>query len=329
MAKVFLLTTAEPPPADRPFAGRDFVRMASAASADRFRVHTTTDDPEEADVILFVGAAHADLRDVRRHGFVRHFREKCFLFESGDRVIPFLPGVYACAEKGWFPPQRTRTGFYLRVFENEAVVHEPVIPDDANLFSFVGRVDNAAVRRRIAELHDPRGFVADTSRDTIAQTDDAAGANAERWSRYAGVLRQSRFVLCPRGLGTSTWRLFEAMKAGRAPVILSDAWIPPDGPPWEAFSIWVRERDVATIPELLAARESEAAAMGTRARVEWENWFSREVAFHRTVESCLAIARKRRLPESVLRLPVYAQLLRPFFLRHFVLGGIKRALLGP
>jgi hypothetical protein len=326
MATVLLLTTAEPPPADRPFAGRDFVRMQSAAAADRFGIHTTTGDPEEAEIILFVGAAHADLRDVRGHPFVRNFREKCFLFESGDRVIPFLPGVYACAEKGWFSPQRTRTGFYLRVFENEAAVHEPQIADDAYLFSFVGRVDNAPVRRRIADLRAPRGLVVDTSADAIPQTDAAAGANAERWQRYAGVLRQSRFVLCPRGLGTSTWRLFEAMKGGRAPVILSDAWIPPDGPPWETFSIRVPERDVATIPELLAARESEAEAMGARARLEWQNWFSREVAFHRTVEWCLAIARERRLPESVMRLPVYAQLLRPFFLRHFVLGRMKRRL---
>jgi hypothetical protein len=326
MARVLLLTTADPPPAGRPFAGRDFVRMQSAAAADRFGVHTATSDPEEAEIILFVGAGHADFRDVRRHPYVRRFREKCFLFESGDRVIPFLPGVYACAEQGWFSPQRTRTGFYLRVFENEAVVHEPQIPNDAYLFSFVGRVDNAAVRRRIADLRHPRGFVADTSGDAAPQTDAAAGPNAERWNRYAGVLRRSRFVLCPRGLGTSTWRLFEAMKAGRAPVILSDAWIPPEGPPWEAFSIRVRERDGASIPALLAARESEAAAMGAQARLEWENWFSREVAFHRTVEWCLAIARERHLPESILRLPVYAQLLRPFFLRHFVLGGIKRAL---
>jgi hypothetical protein len=329
MARVLLLTTAdETKPETRPFAGRDFPRFEAAAAVDRFHVHSRTDDPTEADVILFVGVARTDFSDVRKHPYVRRFREKCFVFESGDRVLPFLPGVYACAETRWFSAQRTAGGFYLRVFENDSIVHDPVIPDDAWLFSFVGRASNAPVRRALATLMDPRGKIVDTSREAVQQTDDAAGGNAERWNRYVSILQKSCFVLCPRGIGTSSWRLFESMKAGRAPVILSDDWRRPLGPCWEDFSITVAERDAKAIPSILRRHEARAAEMGLRARQEWESWFSREVAFHRVVDWCLGIVRARRASERVLRLTALPQLLRPFHFRHIVLAGIRRRIVG-
>jgi hypothetical protein len=112
---------------------------------------------------------------------------------------------------------------------------------------------------------------------------------------------------------------------GRVPVILSDDWIPPSGPTWESFSIRINESDYAQIPHLLEQREAESVTMGNLARKEWEEWFSDEVAFHRIVESCLDIARERRIPESVARWPVYLQYLRPFHLRR-LLGARYRAL---
>lgn len=313
-----MLTTAGD--SARPFAARDFERLSAAASVDRFGVHALTASADDADLILFVGAAHNDFRDVRAHPHVRRFREKCFLFDASDRVIPYLPGVYACAEKRWFPRNRTRGGFFLRVFENDAIVHEPGIPDDAWLYSFVGNANNARVRRAIVAMKDERSLLVDTSREEVAQTDAASGANAERWSRYADVMRRSQFILCPRGIGTATWRLFEAMKAGRAPVILSDDWVAPDGPRWNDCSLRIAERDAARLPEILREHESRAVAMGQRAREEWEAWFSREVAFHRVVEWCVDIARTRRAPEGLLRFGAYAQMARPFFLRHHVLS---------
>jgi hypothetical protein len=115
------------------------------------------------------------------------------------------------------------------------------------------------------------------------------------------------------------------MRMGRVPVILSDGWIPPSGPHWENFSIRVKERDFARIPRLLEQREADSVTMGNLARNAWEEWFSDEVAFHRIVESCLDIARERRIPERLARWPVYLQYLRPFHLRR-MLGAQYRAL---
>jgi hypothetical protein len=143
--------------------------------------------------------------------------------------------------------------------------------------------------------------------------------------RYAEVTKASKFVLCPRGLSPSSIRLFETMRIGRVPVILSDAWLQPLGPEWTKFSIRVAERDSKKIPKILEDREGEAMAMGELARKEWERWFSEEVLFHQLVELCLDIKRKRTIPESVARWGAYLHYLQPFHFRRMV-GAALRAL---
>ncbi|SDW04535.1 Exostosin family protein [Thiocapsa roseopersicina] len=106
-------------------------------------------------------------------------------------------------------------------------------------------------------------------------------------------------MLCPRGFGSSSFRLFEAMKTGRAPVILADDWIPPVGPEWDRFAIIVPESDVTSLPQLLEAREAESVNMGELARDAWETWFGKSVVFQSTVDWILDLQRDRLLPESV------------------------------
>jgi len=138
-------------------------------------------------------------------------------------------------------------------------------------------------------------------------------------------LRDSRFILCPTGAGTSTPRFFEAMKAGRVPVILSDNWVAPEGPRWQAFSLRVPERDVRLLPQILEQHETRAAAMGMLAREEFERWFSETVCFHRIVEWCLDIRRSRRLPERLMQRVVLWQLLLPFNFRRKLVPAVRRA----
>jgi hypothetical protein len=265
---------------------------------DRFRVHVKVGDPEEADAILFVENSHYQddpfFRAVRRHPWVRAHREKCFMYNEHDRPYCVLPGVYCSAPAGAFDPRRQRACGYVRLL-NPCIegAAARLVPD--LLFSFVGR-RNARVRGAILELRHPDGMVEDTSTfDAFASAADPGPAHR----RYAEVLARSRFVLCPRGVGTSSIRLFETLQAGRVPVILSDAWVPPRGPAWDEFSLRVPEREVAGLPALLQAEEGRWSEMARRAREAWEEWFAPEVVFHRTVESCAELLRVRRLPEAV------------------------------
>jgi hypothetical protein len=191
----------------------------------------------------------------------------------------------------------------------------------------MGSTRNAPIRRRLATLSHPRSFFQNTTEDfdrvLYGKMDKRERLDYDR--RYAELTKASKFVLCPRGLSAASIRLFETMRIGRVPVILSDDWVPPVGPLWEKFSIRVAEREFARIPHLLEQRESEAVAMGELARKAWEEWFSDEVLFHRLVESCLDIQRRRRIPESLARWPAYLQFLRPLHLRR-LLGAQYRAL---
>ncbi len=291
------------------------------AAVDRFGVHSVVEDPAAADLILFVENSHygddSFFRTLRRHPWVRAYREKCFMYNEHDLPYCALPGLYSSMPARWFDSSRQRAWAYIYTRNPylEDVARANASPD--LLFSFVGR-RNAPVRSRIFELNDDEAEL---------QDDSAFDAYRERLNRgdvplrFARTLGRSRFVLCPRGIGTGTNRLQEVMQSARVPVIIADAWVAPTGPDWAKFSIRVAEKDVPGIPALLRAHDAQWSTMAAAARSAWEEWFAPDVTFHRMVEACADIFRTRRVPEAESqRLP------RPFPL---YAGYRARALLRP
>ena len=295
-------------------------RLRESQSADRFGVHTLTDDPGAADLILFVRPLGEGtiFPYLFRHPLVRRYRRKCYLYDPNDRIVPLLPGIYPSVERAWDDPGRTRSGPYLLAEENPFLDEDHHDAPRSYLYSFLGTYFSAPVRSDLGRLDDPRGLCRDTFREgeqIWRHGTPEDGRNFRR--RYLETTWASHFVLCPRGYGASSIRLFETMRAGRPPVILADAWVAPEGPCWERFSVRVAEADWRSLPALLAAREPAAAQMGRLARQQWEEWYSPPVLFHRLVEDCLGIARARRLPEPVATWVAALQMLRPSHQRHW------------
>jgi len=318
MAKVLLLCLADEDASDHSYQRGAYTRLKQSADMGKAH-HILVQDPREANIILFAELYLTFAFNVRRHPYYKSYRNKCFAFSIADNVIPFVPGVYASIEKSWYSPRRVRSGFYLSILENPHAHFEsaPVARD--LLYSFVGSVNTAPARERLAKLQHPRSVFIDTSKESLAT--QSTGTDAQRdifWKTYADIARRSQFVLCPRGRGTSSVRLFETMKMGRAPVILSDQWVPPEGPQWEQFALRIPEKDAANVPKILEEREAEAAAMGVKARQEWERWFAPDAVFDTVVDWCLRIKNARRLPEDLARLTVYPQLLRKTFFRRYL-----------
>ena len=320
MARVFLLSVTSGKQGSEYNRGV-FRKLHESAAIDTFRVHALTNDPALADLILFAELYGAGpyFEAVRKHSLMKKFREKCFLFCSNDFVIPFLPGIYASIEKRW-SSSRTAPGFYLGVSENKFVTPTPPGDDLPYLYSFVGAAENAPVRRHLQTVTHPRSVFCDTSEDYQRALHGRFTSEEEHdyWQRYAATSKASKFVLCPRGLGVSSVRLFDTMRMARVPVILSDDWVEPLGPCWDKFTVRIPEKDFARVPELLETREAEAVPMGLLARAQWEEWFSEQACFHRVVEWCLQIKERRRLPERWARFLPYIQFLRPFHFRHFL-----------
>ena len=317
MAHVVLLSAT---PADDPTPDHlaPLADLQKRAECDRRGVHHVARDPDTADLILFVESYGAGwhFERVRRHPLTQQYREKCFLFCSNPYVIPFLPGIYTGLHKRW-ASARTVSGFHLGSAENEFATFTAPTSELPYLYSFVGSIENASVRRELARLKHPRGYFQDTTAQFVrVLRREMPTAERQAYHRqYADVAKASKFVLCPRGLSVSSIRLFETMRMGRVPVILSDGWVESPGPAWDKFAIRVPERNSRHLPRLLEEREHEAVAMGELARQQWMDWFSEETAFHTAVEWCLVIKARRRIPERFARWSPYLQYLRPFHFR--------------
>jgi hypothetical protein len=315
MATVYILSTKPwPGPGRGPYKA-----LLEYARQDRFGIHQRTTDPDDADLILFVeyDASQPFLQRVRQHPLVKRHRERCFVVSERDHTFPFLPGLYTSVPRRWYRPDRMRSGPYLDMFiDEEHVVHHPLDTDSPDyLFSFTGSFNTAPVRERLQKLsgHE-QGVVRDTAKraeaiDAIVDQAAREEARSRFRKEYADLMADSLFVLCPRGRAPTSVRLQDTMKIGRVPVILSDEWVPPEGPDWNTFSLRVAEQNVEQIPDLLEEHEHEASIMGARARTAWEDWFAPDVLFHRVAEWCLDIQAERSLPESLLRLTAWWQLL--------------------
>ncbi len=318
MSKVLLLSLAEETPEDNSYLRGAYTRLKESANLGRSR-HELVDDPGVADIILFAEMHLIFAFKVRRHPYYKSYREKCFAFSIADYVLPFVPGVYASIEKKWYSPRRVRTGCYLSIQENPYANFDPAPTGQDLLYSFIGSANTSPTRASLSRLQHPRSIFIDTSSESLPIL--SAGTPEQKaafFKRYADIARRSKFVLCPRGMGTSSIRLFEMMRMGRAPVILADAWIPPEGPRWEQFSIRIPEAEAPNVPRILERRENEAVAMGLKAREEWQRWFSPEAVFNTVVDACLEIKAARRLPEFLACLMIYPQLLRPHFFRAYL-----------
>jgi Exostosin family len=278
---------------------------------------TLADDPGTADVILFAEShpSHDPLfYQVALHPVRRRYATKCVLYSDIDNVFPLLRGLFPCLKAADADPARFRgAAYYGQVEENPFVVARPLAVPSRHLAMFSGARTHPVRSRLLAMLADQPAFCV---RDTTGMASwQLSHEEKIRYQRtYAEEIVDAAFVLCPRGSGPSSYRLFEAMKAARCPVIIADDWTPPAGPDWAACSLRVCEADLAALPEMLAAARPHASALGENARDAWDRHFSPAVAFQVIARQChellLAGGSARYSWEQIARSPLWRRALR-------------------
>lgn len=229
-------------------------------------------------------------------------RSRLFVYSTDDRPLLWAPGVYASAPRSRAQAGPFRGGHYLVHHSIEAgglTISYTDPATAARLWSFVGSVANCPrVRAHVVGLDDPRSLRADTSewhRQTRWNWQRSEAVKGQRAFReYQAALRDSLFVACPRGVGPSSMRIFEAMQAGRCPVIISDEWLPPPLVDWSACSIQITEAQVQQLPQRLRQHEHRGADLGRRARLEWERWFAPGRVLDFLVAACNDIRASRQ-----------------------------------
>ena len=265
----------------------EFTRLVTCRSIDRFGVHPAAGTPEEADIIIFAEVAEISgpTNDrIRKSPTFGAFSRKCVQFNPRLLSVPVVPGIYASMSRRFSVRGHAATSHYLQITLESDDIGVAPFGERPYLFSFCGSVDTWAGRRRIMNLASANAFLRDTSMGKETRAGTSGYADSDFRAGYVRSLHESLFVLCPRGDSPTSLRLFEVMKAGRVPVIVSDDWARPTGPDWDSFSVTVREEEVETIPEVLAALEPRAREMGTRARRAHDEWFAADVSYHRIVE---------------------------------------------
>ena len=277
-----------------------FAKLAAIAEP---RLHTVVDSAEEADLIIITDVADTDrfapernrFLTLREHPLVHRYPDRTFAYCDGDRPIPFVRGVYVSARQSRWHLGRVASAMYVSEWENEQV---GMATDQRDLlFSFLGR-SGVPVRQRLLE-HDwrrPDVMVQDTTPYRLWMD----GHDRRRQWDYAETSRRSKFVICPRGAGAATMRLFEVMQMGVAPVVLSDRWLLPAGPRWNDFAVLVPECDVDRLDHILEGYGDRWRQMGRLARQEWLRWFSPPRRFNYIVDQMVAIGERAVVPERLV-----------------------------
>ncbi|WP_439882581.1 exostosin domain-containing protein [Pontibacter sp. MBLB2868] len=264
--------------------------------------HLIVSEPEEADIILFVDFEASNyFKSLREHHLVKKMLEKCYVYTETDIVIPFLPGVYTSAETSFINLKRLKNYCYLsRHSYSKNSYIAPRGEEKEYLFTFLGG-STSLIRKRLYNINfkQPKILVEDT---THYQHWNYTQANRDQMQqRYVEICAKSRFVLCPRGAGCGSIRLFEMMEMGVAPVIIADNYLLPEGPRWEDFVVFVQEKDIRELPIILEKRAPDAERMGKLARKSWEEWFAPDKQFNYIIEACHIIRENRIVSEKVYR----------------------------
>jgi hypothetical protein len=232
------------------------------------------------------------LTTIREHPLTRHFSEKVMVFDERDRPWCAFPGVYASMPARDFDARYQRAWGYFPVPRMEASKSPDL------LFSFIGSPSSRS-RKRLFSLRHPEAVVEQVRGFTFY---DPASIDFEnRRARFREILDRSRFVLCPRGRGTSSIRLYETLAAGRVPVIISDDWVPPRGPKWEGFSIRWPERRSDGLIELLEKRDGDWGEMSAAATAAHQEFFVSDVWFHHVMNLCQELQQSgsmRQFPQA-------------------------------
>lgn len=236
--------------------------------------------PAEADLILFTQAHLCPdpfhMSTLFATEAWQRFPARCFVIDWRDRPWCGMPGLYASMPRQHRLQQWQRPWVYPWIRDDDLVTRRS---DPAPLlFSFVGAATHGC-RTEIFNLNHSRGVVRNSRDDSPSSHDPI-----EFRRSYVDDLVASRFVLCPRGHGTSSFRLQETLAAGRVPVVISDGWDPPTGPPWNDVIVRCEERKVKGLIEHLKHLEPDYERRRTSAARHYDNWFRREVMFDRMLD---------------------------------------------
>jgi len=263
-----------------------------------------TDQPEQANIIVFWEPHQRSqvirIPRLRAHPLVQQFPNKVFVVSVEDAPLGLLSGLYTCLPAWRHHPHRHRTTLYYRTQNPflRSLRAGRHVASPPYLASFLGSPSHA-LRRRLFEMaesldaHNIKITETPYNRFLIPQDPELLPGQLV----FLDTILDAKFSLCPRGNGAGSYRLQESLALGRAPVIISDAWVPVAGLEWNRFAIFVSEDSLENLPEILREHEPRWKEMGDLAKQTYESHFSQPVFALRAVERIVSIYKGRNHDE--------------------------------
>jgi len=262
--------------------------------------YEVTEDPEEADIIVFWEPPQRSqtilIPRLRAHPLIQQFPNKVFVVSVEDAPLGLLSGLYTSLPARRHHPHRHRTTLYYQTKNpglpswraNRQVASPPY------LASFQGAASHD-LRRWLFQMEAWYARQAIVLKATpynhfqIPQDPELKPLQLT----FIDTILNGKFSLCPRGNGPASYRVQESLALGRAPVIISDEWVPVADLDWERFAIFVAEAALPDLPAILREYEPRWKEMGDIAKQTYESHFCPEVFALRAVEQIVAIYNAR------------------------------------
>lgn len=264
-----------------------YEKWQEIAKADVIRSHSVTNIPEEADLVLIVDVtSHSDPLSwkLRTHPIWKQGYKNILAYDERDWPRDPLAGLVVSLPQSLHQPAIHRAAPYFRTVQK---FQQPLGGQPDLLFSFLGATSHP-LRERIFALSHPRGVVLRSGVNYFDETPSAEVIQKQEEQKkvYREVMERSKFVLCPRGEGLSSFRTYEVMAAGRVPVIIGDGWLPPQGTTWSDFALFIPESEIENIPAILERHEPQFDAMSQAARAAFEETYAPTKIFNHLINLC-------------------------------------------
>ncbi len=146
--------------------------------------------------------------------------------------------------------------------------------------SFVGSVTHDIRPKLLTELDGKDGYF-------IRAFHWQQDVPEDRKNFFKAVLEQSRFTLCPRGYGATSYRMYEAIQVGSIPVYVSDrfvfAW--EDELDWSEFCVIIPEDKIQDIDAILKSfTETEIRQMQEKLKEVYPLYFTIPAAYNQIIK---------------------------------------------
>lgn len=266
------------------------------------KLYRLTEHPSEADLIILVGERfNKGFKNLFRNETLKRYSNKAFLLSLSDfSAQRAFRGVYASASNSILNFNRILSTSYT-IFSDSlknpyiTTQIEPLI-ERKHFISFLGR-NSHRIRNEVFNMKFFRNDI--VIRNTSNDFDLFTGKSSDYGLKvYYETLINSKFSLCPRGVGLNSIRLFESMKMGVVPIIISDNFMLPKGPVWKNFSIVIKEKNIASLEQIALEYESDYYKMGSLAKIAYDDFFDDKTYFDHLMKCCFEVLGKQAIPES-------------------------------